>query len=109
MRLSSSQRCWGSVLPVIHTNARISYIIGNIDVLIDPILVAALLGMSPPWYKSRSYRARAVRDPRGVLKEFGVDLPDSVSVRVHDSTADLRYGGPAFVYYYITISWIHYL
>lgn len=52
--------------------------------------------MSPPWYKSRSYRARAVRDPRGVLKEFGVDLPQSASVRVHDSTADVRYAARRF-------------
>ena len=51
----------------------------------------AVLGMSPPWYKSRSYRCRAVRDPRGVLKEFGTELPSDVAVRVHDSTADMRY------------------
>ena len=50
----------------------------------------AMLGMSPAWYKSRSYRSRAVRDPRGVLAEFGTQLPDNVAVRVHDSTADLR-------------------
>ena len=51
----------------------------------------ALLGMSPAWYKSYNYRARVVREPRAVLSEFGVDLPDSVEVRVHDSTAELRY------------------
>lgn len=51
----------------------------------------AVLGMSPAWYKSRSYRSRAVRDPRGVLKEFGTELPPDVAVRVHDSTADMRY------------------
>lgn len=51
----------------------------------------ALLGMSPAWYKSSSYRARVVRDPRAVLAEFGVDIPDDVDVRVHDSTAELRY------------------
>ncbi|KAL3136313.1 hypothetical protein ABBQ38_005578 [Trebouxia sp. C0009 RCD-2024] len=51
----------------------------------------AILGMSPAWYKSRSYRARAVRDPRGVLKEFGTELRPNVAVRVHDSTADMRY------------------
>ena len=50
-----------------------------------------LLGFSPSWYKSRAYRARAVFDPRGVLAEFGLQLPASVSLRVHDSTADLRY------------------
>jgi nitrile hydratase len=51
----------------------------------------ALLGMSPAWYKSKNYRARIVREPRSVLGEFGVDLPDDVEVRVHDSTAELRY------------------
>ena len=51
----------------------------------------ALLGMSPAWYKSGSYRARIVREPRAVLSEFGVDLADDVRVRVHDSTAELRY------------------
>ncbi len=51
----------------------------------------ALLGMSPAWYKSKSYRARVVREPRAVLSEFGVNLPDDVDVRVHDSTAELRY------------------
>ena len=51
----------------------------------------ALLGMSPAWYKSGSYRARVVREPRAVLREFGVDLSDDVEVRVHDSTAELRY------------------
>ena len=51
----------------------------------------ALLGMSPAWYKSGSYRARVVREPRTVLAEFGVELGDEVRVRVHDSTAELRY------------------
>ena len=51
----------------------------------------ALLGMSPAWYKSKSYRSRVVREPRSVLKEFGVELSDDVEVRVHDSTAELRY------------------
>jgi nitrile hydratase len=51
----------------------------------------ALLGMSPAWYKSKNYRARVVREPRSVLAEFGVDLPEDVQVRVHDSTAELRY------------------
>ncbi len=51
----------------------------------------ALLGMSPAWYKSRSYRSRVVREPRKVLAEFGVNLHDDVAVRVHDSTAELRY------------------
>jgi len=51
----------------------------------------ALLGMSPAWYKSKNYRSRVVRDPRAVLAEFGVELSDTVEVRVHDSTAELRY------------------
>jgi nitrile hydratase len=50
-----------------------------------------LLGIPPAWYKSLAYRSRTVVDPRGVLAEFGVALPDGVTVRVHDSTADLRY------------------
>ncbi len=51
----------------------------------------ALLGMSPGWYKSNEYRARAVRDPRGVLEEFGIALGADVEIRVWDSTAELRY------------------
>jgi len=51
----------------------------------------AILGIPPAWYKSEAYRARAVKDPRGVLKEFGTVLADDVEVRVMDSTADLRY------------------
>src|SRR5579864_6181378 len=51
----------------------------------------AVLGLPPVWYKSAPYRSRAVIDPRGVLREFGVDLPDDVEVRVWDSTAELRY------------------
>lgn len=50
-----------------------------------------LLGASPDWYKSRAYRSRVVREPRSVLREFGVELPDDVAVEVHDSTAELRY------------------
>jgi nitrile hydratase alpha subunit len=50
-----------------------------------------LLGMPPTWYKSRNYRSRVVFEPRAVLKEFGTDLPDSVTLRVHDSNADMRY------------------
>jgi nitrile hydratase len=51
----------------------------------------ALLGPPPAWYKSLPYRSRATSDPRGVLHEFGVNLGDDVEVRVHDSTADIRY------------------
>jgi nitrile hydratase len=50
-----------------------------------------VLGIPPDWYKSRAYRSRAVREPRAVLTEFGTRLPDHVTVRVHDSTADMRY------------------
>ena len=50
-----------------------------------------LLGAAPDWYKSRAYRSRTVREPRAVLREFGLDLPDGVRVVVHDSTAELRY------------------
>jgi len=50
-----------------------------------------VLGLPPSWYKQREYRARVVREPRTVLAEFGTQLPDNVEVRVHDSTADMRY------------------
>jgi nitrile hydratase subunit alpha len=50
-----------------------------------------LLGLPPDWYKSRNYRSRVVRDPRAVLAEFGTLIPDDVQIRVHDSTADMRY------------------
>lgn len=51
----------------------------------------ALLGLSPAWYKSAAYRSRVVREPRAVLAEFGTEIPEGVAVRVHDSTAELRY------------------
>jgi nitrile hydratase subunit alpha len=50
-----------------------------------------VLGLPPTWYKSAPYRSRAVFDPRGVLAEFGVTLPDSTRIRVWDSTAEVRY------------------
>ncbi len=50
-----------------------------------------LLGLPPDWYKSRNYRSRVVREPRAVLAEFGTVIPDDVLIRVHDSTADMRY------------------
>jgi nitrile hydratase len=50
-----------------------------------------VLGLPPVWYKSAPYRSRAVIDPRGVLREFGLELPQDVAVRVWDSTAELRY------------------
>jgi len=51
----------------------------------------SVLGLPPTWYKSAPYRARAVKDPRGVLEEFGVALPESTRIRVWDSTAEVRY------------------
>lgn len=50
-----------------------------------------VLGLPPTWYKSAPYRSRAVRDPRGVLADFGVTLPDTCTIRVWDSTAEVRY------------------
>lgn len=50
-----------------------------------------VLGLPPTWYKSAPYRARAVKDPRGVLADFGVQLPESVAIRVWDSTSEVRY------------------
>ncbi|MGB0505353.1 MAG: nitrile hydratase subunit alpha [Pikeienuella sp.] len=50
-----------------------------------------LLGLPPDWYKQRAYRSRTVKEPRTVLAEFGLNLPDNIQVRVHDSTADMRY------------------
>ena len=51
----------------------------------------AILGVPPAWYKSSAYRARAVKEPRKVLAEFGTVLPEDVEIRVVDSTADMRY------------------
>lgn len=51
----------------------------------------AVLGMPPDWYRSKSYRSRVVIEPRQVLSEFGTEIPDDMTVRVHDSLADLRY------------------
>ena len=51
----------------------------------------AVLGLPPAWYKSAAYRSRTVADPRGVLREFGLELPEEVEIRVADSTADMRY------------------
>merc|ERR1719450_997947 len=52
---------------------------------------SAVMGMAPAWYKSRSYRARGIRQPREVLREFGLSVPSEQSIIVHDSTADCRY------------------
>src|SRR3984893_9232271 len=51
----------------------------------------AVLGLPPVWYKSAAYRSRTVIDPRGVLREFGLELPEDAEIRVWDSTAELRY------------------
>lgn len=51
----------------------------------------AVLGLPPTWYKSAPYRSRAVRDPRGLLAEFGINLPSDTEIRVWDSTAEVRY------------------
>ncbi len=51
----------------------------------------SVLGLPPTWYKSPPFRSRAVIDPRGVLQDFGINIPDDVSVEVHDSTAEMRY------------------
>ncbi len=51
----------------------------------------SVLGIPPNWYKTAAYRARAVRDPRGVLAEFGEEVPEDVEIRVWDSTSELRY------------------
>ena len=50
-----------------------------------------VLGLPPTWYKSAPYRSRAIKDPRGVLADFGVTLPEATSIRVWDSTAEVRY------------------
>jgi nitrile hydratase alpha subunit len=51
----------------------------------------AILGLPPDWYRSKAYRSRVVVEPRAVVRELGLDLPDHVAIRVHDSLADLRY------------------
>jgi nitrile hydratase len=50
-----------------------------------------LLGIPPDWYKSFAYRSRMVKEPRKVLSEFNLPIPEEVAIRVHDSTADMRY------------------
>lgn len=50
-----------------------------------------VLGLPPAWYKASEYRARSVKEPRAVLKEFGVELPEATTIKVWDSTAELRY------------------
>ena len=50
-----------------------------------------MLGLPPVWYKAAPYRSRAVSDPRGVLRDFGVELPEDTEIRVWDSTAETRF------------------
>ena len=50
-----------------------------------------VLGLPPSWYKDPAYRSRVVREPRAVLSEFGLDLPDAVEIEVHDSSSEVRY------------------
>jgi nitrile hydratase len=50
-----------------------------------------VLGLPPTWYKSLAYRSRIVREPRAVLREFGLELPETVEIRVWDSSAEIRY------------------
>src|SRR5579884_787368 len=80
---------WAPVkLRVVENTARVHNLIVCTLCSCYPI---ALLGPSPPWYKSEAYRARAVREPRAVLREFGVKLPAETQVVVWDSTAEARY------------------
>lgn len=78
----------GTVLTAVENSASVHNLVVCTLCSCYPISV---LGMSPHWYRSRAYRARAVRDPRGLLAEFGTVLPEGTAIRVHDSTADLRY------------------
>ncbi|MBV8152303.1 MAG: nitrile hydratase subunit alpha [Candidatus Eremiobacteraeota bacterium] len=80
---------WSPVkLRVVENTARIHNMIVCTLCSCYPI---ALLGPSPSWYKSEAYRARAVSEPRDVLREFGVELPDDTEIVVWDSTAEARY------------------
>jgi len=63
----------------------------NATAAIGELGIGPVLGLPPTWYKMAPYRSRMVIDPRGVLQEFGLDLPDTVEVRVWDSSAEIRY------------------
>lgn len=88
---------FAEVVPSVHANYNLCAVFNTPDVhnLIVCTLCSCypvgILGMSPSWYKSTEYRARAVRDPRGVLQEFGTELPEGVAIRVWDSTSERRY------------------
>ena len=75
-------------LVVVENTARVHNLIVCTLCSCYPVMV---LGRSPEWYKSKAYRARTIREPRAVLAEFGTAVADAVEVRVHDSTADMRY------------------
>lgn len=87
--LGFDMRHWASVkLRAVENTERVHNVIVCTLCSCYPI---SLLGPSPTWYKSVAYRSRVVRDPRGVLEEFGVQLDPGVRIRVWDSTAELRY------------------
>jgi nitrile hydratase len=66
-------------------------VLENTPTVHNLVVIWAILGLPPVWYKSAPYRSRAVIDPRGVLREFGTVLPKNIEVRVWDSTAEQRY------------------
>ncbi len=78
----------GAELAVVENTDRVHHLVVCTLCSCYPV---SLLGRPPDWYKSLAYRSRAVVDPRGVMREFGLELPDEVEVRVLDSTADMRY------------------
>ncbi|GAX77508.1 hypothetical protein CEUSTIGMA_g4952.t1 [Chlamydomonas eustigma] len=84
----SPKQKYGTVLTVVENTSQVHNLVVCTLCSCYPI---SILGMSPSWYKSRAYRSRAIREPRSVLAEFGLQLPPDVVVRVNDSTADNRY------------------
>ncbi len=78
----------GAELAVVENTDRVHHLVVCTLCSCYPV---SLLGRPPDWYKSLAYRSRAVVDPRGVMREFGLELPANVEVRVLDSTADMRY------------------
>ncbi|KAL3155266.1 hypothetical protein ABBQ32_013196 [Trebouxia sp. C0010 RCD-2024] len=78
----------GIILKVVENTPKVHHLLVCTLCSCYPISV---LGMAPSWYKARSYRARSVRDPRAVLKEFGTEIPEDVTIQVLDSNADSRF------------------
>ena len=78
----------GTPLVVLENNAHVHNVVVCTLCSCYPV---TLLGPSPEWYKSKAYRGRVVRDPRSVLREFGTEIDEGRELRVHDSTADMRY------------------